>query len=359
MAGFRCVKENFYRERFNDDKFKTKTSKEQNKIEDSIQLLYEHFRSEAQTDPEICTFLKNCQHPDGGFGGGPMQVAHLAATYAAVCALVIIGTDEAYEVIDRKKLGEYLSRMKQPEGSFKMHDYGEADIRGAYCAATVASLTNIYTQEMFDGTSEWIMTCQTYEGGFAGISGMEAHGGYTFCGLATLLILGKEKLCDVNALLKWAVNRQMRFEGGFQGRTNKLVDGCYSFWQGGLFPLIHRILVKTDSLTLGLERWLFHQGALQEYLLICCQTVNGGLIDKPGKNRDYYHTCYTLSGLSVAQHFAGGKFGSTWISGDAQNELIPIHPIYNICVDSVVNAHEFFSNLPSLDELDKQAYSES
>ena len=27
-----------------------------------------------------------------------------------------------------------------------------------------------------------------------------------------------------------------------QGRTNKLVDGCYSFWQGGIFPLMHRLL---------------------------------------------------------------------------------------------------------------------
>ena len=25
------------------------------------------------------------------------------------------------------------------------------------------------------------------------------------------------------------------------GRTNKLVDGCYSFWQGGLFPLLQRL----------------------------------------------------------------------------------------------------------------------
>lgn len=25
------------------------------------------------------------------------------------------------------------------------------------------------------------------------------------------------------------------------GRTNKLVDGCYSFWQGGLFPLLHSL----------------------------------------------------------------------------------------------------------------------
>ena len=32
-----------------------------------------------------------CQHPDGGFGGGPAQSAHLLPTYAAVCALAITG----------------------------------------------------------------------------------------------------------------------------------------------------------------------------------------------------------------------------------------------------------------------------
>jgi protein farnesyltransferase subunit beta len=33
----------------------------------------------------------------------------------------------------------------------------------------------------------------------------------------------------------------MAFEGGFQGRTNKLVDGCYSFWVGALLPLIQAV----------------------------------------------------------------------------------------------------------------------
>jgi prenyltransferase beta subunit len=33
----------------------------------------------------------------------------------------------------------------------------------------------------------------------------------------------------------------MTFEGGFQGRTNKLVDGCYSFWVGALIPLIEAV----------------------------------------------------------------------------------------------------------------------
>ena len=71
---------------------------------------------------------------------------------------------------------------------------------------------------------------------------MEAHGGYSFCGIASLVLMGKERLANTDRLLRWAVNRQMRMEGGFQGRTNKLVDGCYSFWQGGIFPLLHKML---------------------------------------------------------------------------------------------------------------------
>lgn len=33
----------------------------------------------------------------------------------------------------------------------------------------------------------------------------------------------------------------------------------------------------------SIETVLFNQGALQEYILICCQNREGGLIDKPGK----------------------------------------------------------------------------
>lgn len=85
----------------------------------------------------------------------------------------------------------------------------------------------------------------------------------------------------------------MRLEGGFQGRPNKLVDGCYSFWVGAVFPLLQ--LHFTPKI-------LCDSTALQEYVLLCAQAANGGLRDKPGKNRDYYHTCYCLSGLSSAQH---------------------------------------------------------
>ena len=40
---------------------------------------------------------------------------------------------------------------------------------------------------------------------------------------------------------RWATQRQGSVEGGFNGRTNKLVDGCYSFWQGGVFPVLQKL----------------------------------------------------------------------------------------------------------------------
>jgi protein farnesyltransferase subunit beta len=44
----------------------------------------------------VIEFLRSCQHETlGGFGGGPGQLPHLATTYAAVSALVTLGTVEA------------------------------------------------------------------------------------------------------------------------------------------------------------------------------------------------------------------------------------------------------------------------
>ena len=102
---------------------------------------------------------------------------------------------------------------------------GEVDVRGSYCAISVASLLNILSPELIHQVPEFIQKCQSMEGGIGGYPGVEAHGGYTYCALATLFILDKMDVLDINALLHWTVSRQMKIEGGFQGRTNKLVDG--------------------------------------------------------------------------------------------------------------------------------------
>ncbi|KAG7222668.1 hypothetical protein INR49_026277 [Caranx melampygus] len=250
----------------------------------SLELLEEPIPSAVASD--VCQFLARCQSPTGGFAGGPGQHAHLAPTYAAVNALCIIGTEEAYN----EKLLDFLWSVKQPDGSFVMHVGGEVDVRSAYCAASVASLTNILTPKLFEDTTSWILRCQNWEGGLSGVPGLEAHGGYTFCGTAALVILGKEHMLDLKALLRWVVSRQMRFEGGFQGRCNKLVDGCYSFWQAGLLPLLHRALFKE---------------ALWE--------------------RDLHHEM---------------------VLGREENRLAPTHPVYNICPEKVAQALQHFHQLP-------------
>lgn len=67
-------------------------------------------------------------------------------------------------------------RMKQPNGSFTMHEGGEVDVRGSYCAASAASLCGILTEEFCAGVAEYVACCQTYEGGIGGEADVEAHG---------------------------------------------------------------------------------------------------------------------------------------------------------------------------------------
>uniref|UniRef100_A0A669QDF1 Protein farnesyltransferase subunit beta n=1 Tax=Phasianus colchicus TaxID=9054 RepID=A0A669QDF1_PHACC len=298
----------------------------------SLELLEEPIPQSIASD--VCQFLSCCQSPQGGFGGGPGQHPHLAPTYAAVNALCIIGTEEAYSIIDRQKLLEYLYTLKQPDGSFLMHVGGEVDVRSAYCAAAVASLTNVLTPALFTGTAEWIARVPWCWGG-------------------VLVLVVKPTPGDETCypMQHWVTGRQMHFEGGFQGRCNKLVDGCYSFWQAGLLPLLHRALHTQGDDALSMSRWMFDQSALQEYILLCCQCPAGGLLDKPGKSRDFYHTCYCLSGLAIAQHFGSGDLHHELVLGIPENRLQPTHPIYNIVPEKVVKAvmHFLQQPIPSLE----------
>lgn len=285
----------------------------------------------------IAHYLKACENKEtGGYGGRPGCIAHLATTYAAINALVTLKSPDALETIDKEKLYNFLKLMKCKDGSFRMHFDGEKDVRGAYCAMSVASICNILDDQLIGNTPEWIRSCQTYEGGFGPIPNAEAHGGYTFCAVACLMILKKSNLIKFDPLLRWLVKKQMAYEGGFCGRTNKLVDGCYSFWQCAVFELIH--FYFENKAEQKLDNLLFDQRALQEYVLLFCQAKNGGLKDKPGKNKDLYHTCYILAGLSIAQNGSSNKV----IHGSPSNELELIDPKYNLTLSSLCTAKKFF-----------------
>ncbi|CAI8594479.1 unnamed protein product [Vicia faba] len=365
----------------------------------SFALLGEFIDDDLEDD--TVDFLNRCQDPNGGYAGGPGQMPHLATTYAAVNTLITLGGEKSLASINRDKLYGFMRRMKQPNGGFRMHDAGEIDVRACYTAISVASVLNILDNELIRNVGDFILSCQTYEGGIAGEPGSEAHGGYTFCGLATMILIGEVNRLDLPRLLDWAVFRQGK-ECGFQGRTNKLVDGCYSFWQGGAVALLQRLhsiideqmaealqfvaisdvpkekesldgtsnhatsrarhegmsaSCSSDVKSIGynfINQWrasepLFHSIALQQYILLCTQEQDGGLRDKPGKRRDHYHSCYCLSGLSLCQYSWSKRPHSPplpkVVMGPYSNLLEPIHPLFNVVLDRYREAHEFFAQL--------------
>ncbi|XP_014632032.1 farnesyltransferase GMERA1A isoform X2 [Glycine max] len=358
----------------------------------SIALLGESVDDELEDN--TIDFLNRCQDPNGGYAGGPGQMPHIATTYAAVNTLITLGGQKSLASINRDKLYGFLRRMKQSNGGFRMHDEGEIDVRACYTAISVASVLNILDDELIKNVGDYILSCQTYEGGIAGEPGSEAHGGYTFCGLATMILIGEVNRLDLPRLVEWAVFRQGK-ECGFQGRTNKLVDGCYSFWQGGAVALLQRLSsiinkqmeeasqtftisdvseakesldgtsshatchgtsqsCSADYKSIGynfINEWraqepLFHSIALQQYILLCAQEQAGGLRDKPGKRRDHYHTCYCLSGLSLCQYSWSKHPDSpplpNLVLGPYSNLLEPIHPLFNVVLERYREAHVFF-----------------
>jgi protein farnesyltransferase subunit beta len=288
----------------------------------------------------------------GGFGGGPGQMAHCAPTYAAVLCLCIIATCHHPETAMRAR--DYLNEIRIPlrnwyvqlqeDGAYRMHFGGEIDVRATYTVLCCAKLLNIINEELVSpAVIKFVLDCQTFEGGFGGEPGSEAHGGYTFCAVAALQLTGTLGECDMAALRGWLVRRQMSYEGGFQGRCNKLVDGCYSFWQGAAIAILNGIEGDPwlDGTYYELPPLLYNEAMLQRYVLLCAQDVNGGLRDKPSSARDFYHSCYNLSGLSVGQHFGSISFGHK-----SSSVVSKTHPCYNIRIDRAASVLKHFATAP-------------
>lgn len=267
---------------------------------------------------QLMETVRPLQNPTGGFGGGHGQYSHCACTYATVLALAAVG---GLEMVDRKAMWHWLGTVKQADGGFCMAVGAEEDIRGAYCAMTVITLLNLPLElppeaparkaglnAFTDRLGEWVGRCQTYEGGIAGAPNNEAHGAYAFCALACLSILDAPhksipKYLDVQALIGCLSSMQTTPEGGFAGRSNKLVDACYSHWVGGCWALI-QAAVSGGSHKNRTTQDLWSREGLIRYLLCCCQQPGkkGGMRDKPSTRPDGYHTCYSLAGLSAAQN---------------------------------------------------------
>lgn len=140
-----------------------------------------------------------------------------------------------------------------------------------------------------------------YDGGIAQQPGLESHGGSTFCGVASLSLMGRLGTLDEGVrakLVHWLVSRQV---SGFQGRPHKPVDTCYSFWIAGCLALLNA------------SRLTDHD-ANRAFLMTTQNPLGGGFSKWPDTLPDPLHAYMAVAGLSLQ-----GEPG-----------VAPLHPALNI-----------------------------
>ncbi len=267
-----------------------------------------------QRKEEIINWIYSLQVSDG-FVGSPfipnenVLCSHIAMTYTALATLTILGDDLSR--VDREGIHRGLRKLQTPDGSFMASlEDDNRDMRFVYCAAAICrflgdDFAGVDKESMLD----YIMKSLTYEGAFAQGPDLEAHGGSTYCALASLAILDKLEALDEavrEKCLRWCV---LRLEEGFTGRPNKLDDTCYTFWLGASLHLL-----CGDDIT---STMIDHA---KNFVFTTQDGVIGGMAKWPDTSPDPLHTYLGLAGLALSADTS------------SNDGLRPVDPALNITV---------------------------
>ncbi|KAL5569108.1 hypothetical protein UlMin_025683 [Ulmus minor] len=237
---------------------------------------------------------RTSQFPPDDNGKLVHNASHLASTYSALAILKIVGYD--FSNFDFETISISMRNLQQPDGSFMpIHTGAETDLRFIYCAAAICSMLGNWSGMDREKAKEYIINCQSYDGGFGLIPGSESHGGATYCAVASLRLMGfieddilsksgSSSIINVPLLLDWSLQRQAT-DGGFQGRPNKDSDTCYAFWVGAVLRI------------LGGHKFI-EEKSLRRFLLTC-QSEYGGFSKFPEQFPDLYHSYYGFTAFSL------------------------------------------------------------
>jgi len=220
-----------------------------------------------------------------------------------------------------------------------------------------------------EGLVDHIRAGQTYDGGFSESSEHEAHAGYTYCAIAALSLIdrlpspskkdvdsqtasSRPGLTDRTATIGWLVSRQVGYLDndeddeededdtqepqrpvvnlagvykddqpaagpeeheyvGLNGRCNKPVDTCYSFWVSASLSL----LGKDNTSLLDIE-------AIRKFLFNQTQHAIGGFGKVPGNPPDIYHSYLGLAALAVMEEPGINSLDPVLCISTQQKEII-------------------------------------
>lgn len=264
----------------------------------------------------------------------PYDHSHLAMTYVALCTLAALGDDLSR--VNKAAILQTLHSLQKDDGSFVAissnycnddpesarqaaaeKEDDDCDLRFMYTAIVIwyllADRDGAESHQVIniESATSYILSCISYDGALGLTPGREGHGGSTFCGIASLYLMGvldevmaREELRGWKEdLIHWCVTRQYPLPkrkgddngycyedndpAGMQGRPNKLEDTCYSYWIGGTLHLLS-------------ESHLLDGWALRDYVLTC-QSPYGGFGKVVGAMPDLLHSFYSLAWLALSR----------------------------------------------------------
>uniref|UniRef100_A0A182QX37 Geranylgeranyl transferase type-1 subunit beta n=1 Tax=Anopheles farauti TaxID=69004 RepID=A0A182QX37_9DIPT len=209
---------------------------------------------------------------------------HLAITYTGIAVLVALGDDLSR--LNRRAIVDGVAAVQRDDGSFSATIEGsEHDMRFVYCAAAICAMLNDWGRVDRKKMADYILKSIRYDYGISQHYEMESHGGTTFCAIAALQLSGQMHLLTPavkEKIIRWLVFRQ---QDGFQGRPNKPVDTCYSFW-----------IAATLKILGAFELTSFKDN--RDYVLSTQDATVGGFSKWPQAYTDPFHSYFGLCGLS-------------------------------------------------------------
>ncbi|KAK4201674.1 terpenoid cyclases/protein prenyltransferase alpha-alpha toroid [Triangularia verruculosa] len=328
------------------------------------------------------------QHPGGGFSPSsslvfplqgyeqwepetgsqatePAGMANAPGTLFALQLLALLADEDdpegAFDGVDRVQTLRWLRRLQREDGSFGevlrllpgqgWFIGGGYDMRYCYIAASIRWMLRGKVKEGEPGWVEdidterlanYILSSQTYDGGFAGSSQEEPHAGYAYCAISALSLLDRplettthppapppllSRIRDVQAITHWLTSRQFVYLDppspepspepspdsdeedpvnfllpslsalslsppdpiliASNGRTNKVADTCYTWW----------VLAALSNLS---QLPLFGDWSPARMFLLEKMTHRiGGFSKYPGGPPDVYHSCFGLTVMSL------------------------------------------------------------
>ncbi len=217
-------------------------------------------------------------------------------------------------LFDREALLRGVRALQRPDGSFNSSlEGGENDMRFVFCAAAISRMledTECIAMDV-DLACRYILNSLSYDGGFGQGPSQEAHGGSTYCAVATLCLTGRLESTlgrkRIDKLLRWCV---IRLDDGFSGRPNKPGDTCYSFWVGATIKMlanfegVEEFIGRSAKFVLETQVRVLYSTPYQSDVIdetnYFQDAIVGGLSKWRDNTPDPLHTYLGLGGLALA-----------------------------------------------------------